>query len=178
MKKENLGAIGAGLFVVLAALFLAHGQDYIINRPPDNYGTPTAPIGSGEIQTSAVTTAKIAADAVTTTKIINAAVDTNKLATDSVTNAKLLNDAASLGKVSNQKMFADSDGIGIGTTNPSTHLHVVSGNTDTGKLQVGDATHASCLMLGDKDNAGCTECTVLNGVMTCTTDADCICDGS
>ncbi len=55
---------------------------------------------------------------------------------------------------------------------------IPTGATDTGKIQVGNATHAACLMLGDSDNAGCTECVPLNGVLTCGVDADCVCDGT
>lgn len=35
-----------------------------------------------------------------------------------------------------------------------------------------------CLMMTDTDSAGYTECTFLNGVMSCGTDADGVCDGT
>ena len=77
------------------------------------------------------------------------------------------------------RMSLGQDGkIGMGTTAPVQNLQVLSGTTDTGKLGVGDATHAACVMLGDTDKAGCTECFALNGTFSCTTDADCVCDGS
>lgn len=70
--------------------------------------------------------------------------------------------------------------VGIGTTAPGSLLHVSSGtltvdgtNVTTMRLS---GTAGACLMLEDTDEAGWTECDVLNGVMSCSTDADGICD--
>lgn len=41
-----------------------------------------------------------------------------------------------------------------------------------------DGSGGGCLMLRDTDDAGWTECSALNGTLTCTTDADGVCDGS
>ena len=48
----------------------------------------------------------------------------------SVTNAKLAQDAASLAKVSGGSMAAGSGNIGIGTENPVSKLHILSGASD------------------------------------------------
>jgi hypothetical protein len=62
-------------------------------------------------------------------------------------------------------------------TVPASSVTIGVGATDTGKLQIGGPTIAGCIMLGDTDRGGCTECFALNGALTCTTDADCLCDG-
>lgn len=41
-----------------------------------------------------------------------------------------------------------------------------------------DGSSGGCLMIRDTDDAGWTECSALNGVLSCSTDADGQCDGS
>ena len=73
--------------------------------------------------------------------------------------------------------FTADGRLGIGTISPVTALQIDEGAATTSKITIGDAASAACLMLGDTDEAGCTECTALDGTLTCTTDADCVCDG-
>ena len=73
------------------------------------------------------------------------------------------------------RMYIDNVGnVGIGTTNPDAQLHV----TKSGGFAVikSSGTSGGCLMIRDTDNAGWTKCKVLDGVMTCATDADGVCD--
>ncbi len=64
--------------------------------------------------------------------------------------------------------------MGIGTASPNAILHVDKG-TGVGQLTL-DGSTGGCLMIRDTDDAGWTECDVLDGVMTCSIDADGICD--
>jgi len=68
--------------------------------------------------------------------------------------------------------------VGVGITAPIGDFHVLAGTVDTAKLHIGATDKPACLMLGDTDKGGCTECFALNGTLSCTTDADCVCDGS
>lgn len=43
---------------------------------------------------------------------------------------------------------------------------------------LGKATNVGCMILRDTDDAGWTECFALNGVLSCTIDADGVCDGA
>lgn len=84
------------------------------------------------------------------------------------------------GTVGSDRMTIVSNGsVGIGTTNPVTKLHIESGDTTTTKIQIGSATTPACEIKG-VSGGGCAECVVTPGtfVYTCTTDADCVCDGS
>ena len=47
--------------------------------------------------------------------------------------------------------------------------------TGTGQLTL-DGSLGGCLMIRDTDDAGWTECDVLDGVMSCSSDANGICD--
>lgn len=70
----------------------------------------------------------------------------------------------------------ENGNVGIGTTAPSSILAIDKG---TGYGQVtADGSSGGCLMFRDTDDAGWTECTFLDGVMSCSTDADGTCDGS
>jgi len=40
------------------------------------------------------------------------------------------------------------------------------------------AEYGGCFMILDSDGAGWTECSALNGTLSCATDADGVCDGS
>ena len=68
--------------------------------------------------------------------------------------------------------------VGIGTASPATHLHIADSTATSAKLTIGDTDSAACIMLRDTDAAGWTECNALNGTLSCTTDADGVCDGS
>ncbi|MBD3248893.1 hypothetical protein GF336_02495 [Candidatus Woesearchaeota archaeon] len=57
--------------------------------------------------------------------------------------------------------------VGIGTTSPDETLDVEGG--------IRMSSSSDCIMIRDTDNAGWTKCTALNGVLSCTTDADGIC---
>ncbi|MCX7924774.1 MAG: hypothetical protein N2554_03065 [Fimbriimonadales bacterium] len=63
----------------------------------------------------------------TTFSIATGGVSTSMLADNAVNNAKLANDAASLSKVSGNLMHSTGTRIGIGTTAPTTNLHVFRG---------------------------------------------------
>jgi hypothetical protein len=64
--------------------------------------------------------------------------------------------------------------VGIGSTSPRSLLEIDKG-TGTAQITI-DGTTGGCLMIQDTDGAGWTECDVLNGVMSCSTDADGVCD--
>lgn len=71
-------------------------------------------------------------------------------------------------------LYVDSSGdIGIGTSSPRSIVDVDKG-TGYGQITF-DGSSGGCLMLRDTDDAGWTKCTALDGVLTCTTDADGIC---
>lgn len=67
-----------------------------------------------------------------------------------------------------------SGNVGIGSTIPNQNL-MVNGGAGFGSIKA-DGDSGGCIMLQDTDNAGWTECKVLDGVMTCATDADGVCD--
>ena len=71
--------------------------------------------------------------------------------------------------------------VGIGTISPATKLHVQDGvilsSTTAGFGSfTGYGSSGGCLMFRDTDNAGWTECKFDDGVMSCGTDADGVCD--
>lgn len=70
--------------------------------------------------------------------------------------------------------FHAGGNVGVGTISPQSIVHVNAG-TGVGQLTL-DGDTGGCLMFQDTDNAGWTECDVLNGVMSCSTDADGVCD--
>jgi len=73
-----------------------------------------------------------------------------------------------------ERMRIDEDVyVGIGTESPEELIHLDKG-TGFGGVKV-DGSSGACLMLRDTDDAGWTKCNVLNGVMTCATDADGVC---
>jgi len=53
----------------------------------------------------------------------------------------------------------------------------INPGTGTGQITV-DGSTGGCFMLRDTDDGGWTECYALDGVMTCSVDADGVCDGS
>lgn len=73
--------------------------------------------------------------------------------------------------------FADQSSLLI--SGPSTVIGS-SGTSTSAKAAVGTsgATNVGSIMLNDTDNAGYTECTALNGTLSCGTDADGIIDGT
>lgn len=65
---------------------------------------------------------------------------------------------------------------GVSTTTPISKFHV---DNSSGWGQItSSGSSGGCNMFRDTDDAGWTECFYLNGLQTCTTDADGICDGS
>lgn len=71
--------------------------------------------------------------------------------------------------------------VGVGVAYPAAKLHVQNGvvlsSTTSGfGAFTGYGSSGGCLMFRDTDNAGWTECKFLDGVMSCATDADGVCD--
>jgi hypothetical protein len=64
--------------------------------------------------------------------------------------------------------------VGIGTTAPTSRFHVNS--TTTAQVTIQGNSAGGCIMLYDTDAAGWTECDALNGTLSCSTDADGVCD--
>jgi len=64
--------------------------------------------------------------------------------------------------------------VGIGVTPSLGILHLDKG-TGIGQATL-DGSTGGCLMLRDTDDAGWTECDALDGVLTCSIDADGVCD--
>ena len=76
-----------------------------------------------------------------------------------------------------EKIRFTSDGkVGIGTSSPSESLDVNGGILS--QAVTIDNGASSCLMIRDTDDAGWTECFTLDGVMSCSLDADGVCDGA
>jgi len=79
-----------------------------------------------------------------------------------------------IGNFAEKQLYLKGDGkTGMGTDDPQTILDI-DGDTGFGDVRVDGATGA-CLMLRDTDDAGWTKCTTLDGVMSCSIDADGIC---
>jgi len=77
-----------------------------------------------------------------------------------------------LGLYSNgvEKVRIDTSGnVGIGTNGPSANLDVDAG-TGRGIIEV-DGSNGGCLKIRDTDDAGFTYCTVLDGAISCSTNA-------
>ena len=70
--------------------------------------------------------------------------------------------------------FAVTGLVGIGTTTPRSIVDIDKG-TGVGQVTI-DGSTGACLMLRDTDDAGWTECDALDGTLTCSVDADGICD--
>lgn len=71
--------------------------------------------------------------------------------------------------------FAITDAnVGIGTILPRSILEIQKGS-GTAQITI-DGTSGGCLMFQDTDGAGWTECDALNGTLSCSTDADGVCD--
>jgi len=72
------------------------------------------------------------------------------------------------------KVTVTTDGnVGIGTTSPSSTLHVYGGDKPT--IYVGSNTKAGCIVMGDEDAAGVTYLTTLDGVLNATTTKPSVC---
>lgn len=75
----------------------------------------------------------------------------------------------------NERVQISSSGfVGIGSASPSGLIDADAG-TGTGQVRI-DGSLGACLMLRDTDDAGWTECDALDGVLTCSIDADGLCD--
>ncbi len=68
----------------------------------------------------------------------------------------------------------ESGNVGIGNSAPAASL-VIDEGTGVGQITL-DGSTGGCLMFRDTDDAGWSECDLLDGVMTCSTDADGVCD--
>ena len=67
----------------------------------------------------------------------------------------------------NTKMVVTSGGnVGIGTTSPSSTLHLLSSASST--LSIGHSTQTACIVMGDSDGSGVTYVTANNGVLSAT----------
>ncbi len=62
---------------------------------------------------------------------------------------------------------AGTDRVGVGTDSPTALLDV-DGGTDAGTVEI-DGNAGACLKLRDRDDAGWTYCTALNGRLSCST---------
>lgn len=69
---------------------------------------------------------------------------------------------------------AGAGGVGIGVAASLGMLHLDKG-TGVGQMTL-DGSTGGCLMLRDTDDAGWTECDALDGTLSCSTDADGVCD--
>lgn len=65
--------------------------------------------------------------------------------------------------------------LGIGEANPVGTLNINSA-TGVGQVTIDGTTTGGCIMLRDTDDAGWTECDALDGTLSCSVDADGICD--
>ncbi|MFA6458565.1 MAG: hypothetical protein WCV72_04245, partial [Patescibacteria group bacterium] len=63
--------------------------------------------------------------------------------------------------------------VGIGTTTPASELHI-NDSLGIGQITLG-GLNGGCLMIRDTDGDGWTQCTTLNGTLSCTWDDDGIC---
>lgn len=66
--------------------------------------------------------------------------------------------------------------VGTGNANVDTNVSIDGGTGSYGVIA--DGSTGGCYMYRDTDDAGWTECFALNGVQSCTVDADGVCDGS
>lgn len=66
-------------------------------------------------------------------------------------------------------------GIGIGVADVTLGLVQIDKGTGVGQLTL-DGSTGGCIMLRDTDDAGWTECDALDGTLSCSVDADGICD--
>ena len=81
------------------------------------------------------------------------------------------------GSAAADRVYFDNEGhIGVGIRTPTSDIHIL-GTANPG-LTIGASSGGGCLMIRDTDVAGWTECFTLNGVLSCTIDADGLCDGS
>lgn len=74
----------------------------------------------------------------------------------------------------NSDSYINAGNLGIGTSVPQSKIHM-NGATGVGQLTL-DGDTGGCLMFRDTDNGGWSECDILDGTMSCSTDTDGICD--
>jgi hypothetical protein len=88
---------------------------------------------------------------------------------------RLFTTSTSAGASPTERMRITSAGdVGIGVTPTLGMLHLDRG-TGVGQATL-DGSTGGCLMLRDTDDAGWTECDALDGVLSCSIDADGLCD--
>jgi len=79
-------------------------------------------------------------------------------------------------------LWMDTDNVAVGTDarNTTTHtFHIHDSAATTSKLGVGSGDSAGCIMVGSTAEDGtCGECLWNGSNLVCTSDADCVCDGS
>jgi len=98
------------------------------------------------------------------------------------TGIRLYNSGATLGRIDTGGTAADdlainSGGagrVGIGVAPTLGRLHIDVG-TGVGQVTL-DGSTGGCIMLRDTDDAGWTECDALDGTLSCSVDADGVCD--
>ena len=93
------------------------------------------------------------------------------ISSDSNIIAKFYSEADGVGGSSDFKLLLPNASVGIGTSTPATLLDVFNTSTSTITIDSNSATQGSCLKLKDVDGGGYTYCYVLDGTMTCSTDA-------
>lgn len=73
-----------------------------------------------------------------------------------------------------ENVYMNTAGLGIGVAATLGKLQL-DGGAAAGQATL-DGDVGGCIMLQDTDNAGWTECDALNGVLSCSIDADGVCD--
>ena len=127
-------------------------------------------VGSTQLNTGAVTTAKIANDAVNGTKIADDSIDSEHIVDGSVDNVHLANDGITVsdGTNSNEVQLGDTLTVSGGTGITSTHsadqieISITNGGVDTAQLAT-SAVETAKINDGAVTNAKIADSTIANG---------------